>query len=207
MKRGSRKSNSKTKEALDYSQSTFEMVEEWPEEAFFIVALAQDNTAIRKESKEYQSFRQLAENSTISWINCCLKDIKKTSEVANFFGFKESLAKDLLMEKISSYKDSETELGLLLPAVKVRGLEVNISKIIVLVKKNLILVIHDKKVTRFMRFLNYSETFMKNPCSTSISSRHKVCRPIEKFFSITSKKSSGAKFFFGETIVHTLPNL
>ena len=50
---------------------------------------------------------------------------------------------------------------MLLPAVRVRELDVEINKLIILMKSNLIVTIHGEHVTRLVKFARYAVTFFK----------------------------------------------
>lgn len=126
------------------------------------MAISKDNKTVKKEGKSYKDFNQLVSDSTLSWVNCCVDDLeKKISEISQNFGFGKELAQDLLSHRTYAYVDVGSELGLLLPAIKVRGLRVNVSRVFLLIKKNLILSLQSRRVTRFMGFFDYAEIFIK----------------------------------------------
>ncbi len=138
------------------------LLDEWQCETFFCVSVSKDGKTTKYESKNYGEFERIVADSAISWVNCCVNSIEKEIPgIAKKFGFKKTLLQELLLHKTSAYLDMETELGLLLPAIKVRNLQVNISPIFVMIKNNLVLSVHNRKVTRWIRFFNYAETFMK----------------------------------------------
>lgn len=149
--------------SLQYDDFTSKlMLDEWPHETFFCVSISKDGKTSKKESKNYLELEKIAADSEISWVNCCVNDIEKEMPgISKKFGFKKELVHELFLHKTSAYLDMGTELGLLLPAMKVRNLQVNSSRIFVMIKNNLVLSVHSKKVTRWIRFFNYAETFMK----------------------------------------------
>ncbi|MCX6802256.1 MAG: magnesium transporter CorA [Candidatus Diapherotrites archaeon] len=146
--------------------------EETPERNYCI-HVSRDHRVSKTEGKDYEDFNGLVAESSICWVNCCVEDPKKMlPEIAQNFGFKTETVQGLLAKKVSEYIDFDTELGLLLPAVKVRGLDVRISPIFVLIKKHLILSVHGKSVTRWVQFFKYAETFIKKiPKDTSQEDR------------------------------------
>lgn len=138
------------------------MLDAWPRKTFFCISISKSGKTTKHESKDYKGFEDIISNSTISWVNCCIDNIEKdVLEISKRFGFRKEMAEELLTHKTSAYVDMNTELGLLLPAVKVRNLNVNISPVFVLVKNNLVVSVHNRRVTRWIRFFNYAETFMK----------------------------------------------
>lgn len=138
------------------------MLDMWPRKTFFCISVSKSGKTTKHEDKEYTQFEKIISNSAISWVNCCVDNAEKEMpKISEYFGFRKETAEEILSHRISAYLDLNTELGLLLPAVKVRNLHVNISPVFILVKNNLILSIHTRKVTRWVRFFNYAETFMK----------------------------------------------
>ncbi len=107
-------------------------------------------------------FMSILKQSTVAWLNFQVKDIHRDAEIiAISLGFSSSLVPTLLSEYLSAYEDRDTELGLMIPAVKVKEFEVIISPILILIRKDLILTIHDDKVDRLIRFSRYADAFMR----------------------------------------------
>lgn len=107
-------------------------------------------------------FMQFLKESSIAWLNFPVKDIKKEAEViAMSLGFSSTLVATLLSSYLSAYEDRDTELGLMLPAVTVKKFDVLVSPILILIRKDLILTIHDEKVNRLVRFSRYADAFMR----------------------------------------------
>ncbi|MDP2973747.1 MAG: CorA family divalent cation transporter [Candidatus Diapherotrites archaeon] len=136
--------------------------DEWPAETFFCISVSKDGKTVKQDGKHYKEFKELVDSAAISWVNCCIDDVADNIEnIARHFGFGKELARDLLTHKSSAYVDMGSELGLLLPAVKVRNLLVHVSPIYLLIRKNLVLSVHSRRVTRWINFFNYAETFMR----------------------------------------------
>ncbi len=107
-------------------------------------------------------FIPFLKESSIAWLNFPVKDLKKDSEIiAMALGFSSTLVPTLFSSYLSAYEDRDTELGLMLPAVAVKKLEVQISQILILLRKDLILTIHDEKVDRLVRFSRYADVFIR----------------------------------------------
>jgi len=106
--------------------------------------------------------RDIVEKSNTSWVNVTLSNVKaEAPEVAVGFGFSRDLVLKLLEAKESEYYDQDTELAMLLPAVVVRGWEVNIFPLLILVRRNLILTVHPREIRRFVRFSRYADGIMR----------------------------------------------
>ncbi len=107
-------------------------------------------------------FIQFLKESSISWLNFPVKDIKKDSDIiATSLGFSSTLVPTLLSSYLSAYEDRETELGVMLPAVAVKKFDVLISPILILMRKDLILTIHEENVNRLIRLSRYADAFMR----------------------------------------------
>jgi magnesium transporter len=107
-------------------------------------------------------FMPLLKDSSAAWLNFPVKDLKKDADViAIALGFSSSLVPTLLSSYLSAYEDRDTELGLMLPAVTVKKFDVLISPILILIRKDLILTIHQENVNRLIRFSRYADAFMR----------------------------------------------
>ena len=107
-------------------------------------------------------FIQFLKESSIAWLNFPVEDIKKDADIiAMSLGFSSSLVPTLLSNYLSAYEDRDTELGLMLPAVTVKKFDVLISPVLILIRKDLILTIHEANVNRLIRFSRYADAFMR----------------------------------------------
>lgn len=117
---------------------------------------------VRLQGDIPQDFLVYAQTSTLTWLNFTVKDMDKDgSEIAATFGFSESLVPALLKGYFANFDDRDVELGILLPAVRVKKVDLTWYPLIVLVKKNLILTIHSEDVTRLVNFSRYAEAFVR----------------------------------------------
>jgi magnesium transporter len=112
-------------------------------------------------------FAQIIKESSFAWVNFTVEDFGPEAEnLTAEFGFSVAAMRGLLSLNrengiLSSYEDLDTEMVLLLPAVKVEKLNVSVFPVLVFVKRGLILTIHTKAVARFMRFARYADTIMR----------------------------------------------
>ncbi|VVB97360.1 CorA-like Mg2+ transporter protein [uncultured archaeon] len=107
-------------------------------------------------------FIEFLNDSSIAWLNFPVSDITKDAEIISMsLGFSSSLVPTLLSNYLSAYEDRDTEMGLMLPAVMVNKFDVLINPILILIRKDLILTIHDEKVNRLVRFSRYADAFMR----------------------------------------------
>ncbi|MBI2654145.1 magnesium transporter CorA [Candidatus Woesearchaeota archaeon] len=127
----------------------------------FCVAMLKNGSTVKLEG-EVKEFLQTIKDSDFAWVNVQVGDLEKDGrEVASMLGFNPMIIDELVKQRFSGYEDHTTELGLLLPAVRVSELEVEINKLIILMKTNLIVTIHGEHVTRIVKFARYAVTFFK----------------------------------------------
>jgi magnesium transporter len=114
------------------------------------------------ELGQLKDCRVVVEKSNVAWVNVTLPDIRAGApDVAVGFGFSRDLIDKLFEAEKSEYEDRDTELGMLIPAVRVSGWEIHISPLLILVRRNLILTLHPCEIKRFVRFSRYAEGVMK----------------------------------------------
>ena len=127
----------------------------------FCVAMLKNGNTVKIEGKA-EEFLQTIKNADFAWINVQVDDLKEEgSKVASLLGFNQSIIHELVAQRFSGYDDQTAELGLLLPAVHVSKLEVEINKLIILIKSNTIVTIHGERVTRLVKFARYAITSFK----------------------------------------------
>src|SRR3989338_148122 len=127
----------------------------------FCVAMLKNGSTVKIEGKP-EEFLQTIKDADFAWINVQVEDLKEEGKkVASMLGFNQAIIDELVSQRFSGYDDHTTELGLLLPAVRVNKLDVEINKLIILMKSNLIVTIHGEHVTRLVKFARYAVTFFK----------------------------------------------
>ena len=127
----------------------------------FCVAMLKNGSTVKIEG-QVGEFLQTIKESDFAWINAQVNDLKEDgSQVASILGFNKNIVQELVAQRFSGYDDHTTELGLLVPAVRVKKLEVEIHKLIILMKNNLIVTIHGEHVTRLVKFARYAVTSFK----------------------------------------------
>ena len=127
----------------------------------FCVAMLKNGSTIKVEGNP-EEFLKTIKDSEFSWINVRVDNLKDDGKkAASALGFNASIIDELVKQRFSGYDDGTTELGLLLPAVKVTKLDVEINKLVILIKNNLIVTIHGERVTRLVKFARYAVTFFK----------------------------------------------
>ncbi len=113
-------------------------------------------------SEDLSEFNPLIDKAELGWVDFVAEDVKTDAiSAATCLGFSEALVASLLQNARTGYEDYETEMGLLLPAIHVKGFEATINPLLILIKKDLILTIHTREIKRFVNIRRYAETFFK----------------------------------------------
>src|SRR3989338_11702385 len=104
----------------------------------FCVAMLKNGSTVKLEGK-VEEFLQTLKEADFVWINVQVSDLKEDGvKIASMLGFNTSIVHELVSQRFSGYDDHTAELGLLLPAVRVTELEVEINKLIILMKSNMV---------------------------------------------------------------------
>lgn len=99
----------------------------------------------------------------IAWLNFEVEDLERDAQrIASVLGFSGTLIESLLRTELSEYEDRDTELGMLVPLIRVENLDVETRPLLMLVRDNFVLTMYKRgKITRFRKFARYAETAMR----------------------------------------------
>lgn len=126
------------------------------------VLLKRDGQVEKLIDRPLSEYLAVIATASVAWIDLTSHDVEKGLEqLAASLGFNQIPVSKILSGFFSAYEDADTELGIMLPSVIVRDFEIRVRPLIVLLKGNLIVTIHDENVNRLMRFARYAPTFMK----------------------------------------------
>jgi magnesium transporter len=127
-----------------------------------------ESTTESKHSNLLEDFFPLIEHASIAWVDIKLDDFEKQAkETGVKFGFSELLIKQLLTRLgdgphfQGGYEDFDVEMGVLLPAIVVKGFDIAINPILILLKNRLIVTIRSNVTHVFRNFHRYAETFLR----------------------------------------------
>jgi len=133
----------------------------------FVFTLTRSGTQ-NKRSRHLEDLFPLTEQASIAWLDIKVDDFEKEAvEKGIKVGFSELLIKQLLTRLgdgarfQGGYEDYDTEMGLLLPAISVKGLDITVYPLLMLLKKNLIVTMRSNKTHVFRNFHRYAETFLR----------------------------------------------
>ena len=127
---------------------------------FLCVTLLQSGPS-KIKSDNPNEFIEVIKKSEVSWIDCRISNLNESKKIAELYNFSANLIEALIDAKYSAYEDLDIEVGLTLPAIRVSGLNIEVNRLIVLIKEGLIITIHTERVTRTRMFAKYAESFLK----------------------------------------------
>lgn len=128
----------------------------------FCSGVSVSGTAFQKEGQLSPEFLAVTKDCAIVWIDTPVADVKgQAGPLAAALGFDPSLVSVLLESHYAAYEDRNTELGLVLPAIKIEKFQVEPLPLIILIRKNLIFTIHSTEIKRLEKLVRYAETFMR----------------------------------------------
>lgn len=156
----------------------------------FCVSLPADGgKPVKLTGTNPHEFIPVLKEASVAWLNFQVKDIKKDAEIiAMSLGFSSSIVPTILSEYMAAYEDRDTELGLMMPAVIVDEFEVYSNPILVLIRKDLILTIHDEKVDRLIRFSRYADSFMRK-IDTDLIEQDKITIILTRIIDVNINKN------------------
>lgn len=126
------------------------------------VFLKADGQIERIVDKPLEEYLPLIASAQVAWIDYTTRDLEKEIEkVAATMGFTQMPIPKLLSGFYSSYEDADSELGMMLPSVIVKDADVKVRPLVVLMKGNFVVTVHDEDINRLMKFARYAPTFIK----------------------------------------------
>ncbi|MEM2891909.1 MAG: CorA family divalent cation transporter [Thermoplasmata archaeon] len=126
------------------------------------VALPHEGKPIRVVGDNPSDFISTLQNSELAWVNFAVDDLERDGpEVALKLGFSASLVPTVMKGYYAAFEDRDTELAIMVPAVRIKGLEIKAVPLVLLVRKDLILTIHSCEVERLILFSRYADSFMR----------------------------------------------
>ena len=128
----------------------------------FYISLSKDGISTKVESDNVSEIVGLLNEEALEWMDFTVDNIGEDSFViATSLKFSLQLVASVISDRYSSYEDLDTELGLMLPAVRVDQFDVKIYPLLIFIRKNLIITIHPKSVIRLQKIYRYADIFMK----------------------------------------------
>ncbi len=130
--------------------------------ANFAVALRLDGRVDKMADKCLDDYMAFTKDASVVWIDYTTKDLEKDLEkIAQTTGFVLTPISKMLSGFYSAYEDSDTELGIMLPVVKIDGMDMAVHRLAILTRGNFIMTVHNESVPGLAKFARYSQTFIK----------------------------------------------
>jgi magnesium transporter len=127
-----------------------------------VVALPHSGKPVRVTGDSPAEFISTLHNSVLAWINFTVHDLEKEgSQIAGVLGFSASLVPEVLKGYHANFVDRETELGIMVPAVRVNKVDLESFPLLILVRKDLIVTLHGEQVVRLVQFSRYADVFLR----------------------------------------------
>lgn len=131
----------------------------------FCVTVSPAGTIFKGSADSPVAFLETLEGAAIGWVDCITDGSGFDEEAVTAalqLGFSQQLVSSLTGESRSRYEDYDTEMGMKIPSIQIRQVEVQPYPFLLLLRKNFVLTIHPINVDRrFTHLRRYSETFLK----------------------------------------------
>lgn len=138
----------------------------------FCILLYPDGRLERLVDCGVEVYFSTVKDASIAWIDCSIgNDDKEIEHLAQLAGFTKVPIPKLTHGFYSAYEDYDTELGIMLPSVTVKGEKMTVHPLFVLIRENLILTIHSEEINRLLRFSRYAQPFFKRIAGESAPDR------------------------------------
>lgn len=126
------------------------------------VALPHEGKPVRILGNSPTEFISTLHKSVLAWVNFTVCDVEKEgAEIAAMLGFSASLVSEVCKGYYANFIDRETEIGIMVPAVMIKKLEIKASPLLILVRKDLIVTLHSEEVVRLVQFSRYADNYMR----------------------------------------------
>jgi magnesium transporter len=130
---------------------------------WFCVSVSPSGTIFKGGSESPTPFIETLKQASIAWVDYVTQNFNEEAPiVASQMGFSEPLYSTLIGDTYNDYEDLDVEIGLKLPSIQVRDLDVVPHPILLLIRQNFILTIHPRNIDRrFTKLRRYSDTVLK----------------------------------------------
>ncbi len=109
----------------------------------FMVALRPNQPPLKLQADDPAEFVPYLKTTSLAWVNCRVGDLAtEAPAVASSLGFSTGLVESLLQSRHSGYEDRESEMGMMLPAIRVEKLTVHGYQYLILLKDGIIFTVH-----------------------------------------------------------------
>jgi len=128
----------------------------------FCIILSKDGRIDRLIDRQLKEYLATVPEASIAWIDYSTKNnTEEIEQIAQIAGFTKLPIPKLSTGFYSAYEDYDTELGIMLPSVTMKGDNMTVHPLFVLIRENFILTVHSEDINRLLRFSRYAQPFFK----------------------------------------------
>ncbi|MFZ1127794.1 CorA family divalent cation transporter [Methanoregula sp.] len=128
----------------------------------FCIILSRDGRIDRLIDRQLKEYLATVPEASIAWIDYSTKNnTEEIEQIAQIAGFTKLPIPKLSTGFYSAYEDYDTELGIMLPSVTMKGDNMTVHPLFVLIRENFILTVHSEDINRLLRFSRYAQPFFK----------------------------------------------
>ena len=129
--------------------------------AVSVAGIETEGTPFKKPSVQLEEAARTISLGHLTWIECVVDSIlEETPKILENLGINMD-ASVLLSGYVSHYEDREDTLGLMLPFVVTGANKTQTSPLLIFIKKDLVVTIHDDYGGKITRLYNYSNTLLR----------------------------------------------
>lgn len=130
---------------------------------WFCAAASPLGTAVTESAELTTDFLEMLTGATIAWVDYVTQDFNKEAHVvATQLGLSSQLVYSFTGESVFPYQDFDSEMGMKLPSIQVRQLEVQAYPLLLFLRRNFVLTIHPLSVDRRFTYLRrYAPTILR----------------------------------------------
>ena len=129
--------------------------------AVSMAGIAEQGVPYKKESIQLEEAAQTLSIGNLTWIECVVDDIvTEAPKILEKLGIQMD-PKVLLSGYVSAYEDAGDTLGIMLPFIVTGDSRTQTSPVLIFMKKDLIVTIHDDYGGKITKLYNYSTSLMR----------------------------------------------
>lgn len=138
----------------------------------FCIILTKEGRIDRLIDRPLEEYLSVIPEASIAWIDYSTKDDALDIErIAQIAGFTKLPIPKLSTGFYSAYEDYDTELGIMLPSVTLKGDNMTVHPLFVLIRENFVLTLHSEDINRLLRFSRYAQPFFKRISSEATADK------------------------------------
>ena len=138
----------------------------------FCVILKEAGLTDRMVDKSPDIYIKAVSGAQVAWIDFTTINLENEIESLGLaMGFQKIPYQKLLSGFYSSYEDYDEELGIMLPAVSMTESDLVVRPIIILLRDNMVVTLHNGDINRLLKFSRYSQQFLKKINATTSQDR------------------------------------